>query len=276
MDNNDNNLVATGFDKMYRDEESGIGYYIFPAGYHLYKASFEPTQLTLEPGKPYFFGVKNENEEYIKSYEKEYGIIYEFVMKRNYNLIALDDSETQKIIYDNAPQNIKDILKNNYGYNNGGIRNSQSGPDRILSKYLCDNETEGYAIHNMRTDNIGGIFHDELMICDSANIDYVKRVTSDRKVQNIIDEGKLKRIDNQLKENRKKQRRIYYDDNEEEFYGRNFDYDSDNDNDNDNNNKDSSRQKLFGGNKRKTNRRRHKNMKKRTVKKKNMKKKRNN
>ena len=97
------------------------------------------------------------NPEYIESYEDEYGVIFEFVTMREYRLIALDDKQTQTTLYQNAPANIKRILENNYGYHND-LRNSVSGPDREISQYICSLGYDGYGIHDMRTDNMGGIF----------------------------------------------------------------------------------------------------------------------
>lgn len=195
--------------------ENGILYYNFPSGYPLFKANKLLNQgpvITLLPNVPYFFGLKNMNPEYISSYEDEYGVIFEFVTTRPYKLLALDDKKTQEVIYSTAPNNIKSILERNYGYNNGN-RDSVSESDRILSDYLCKNGYEGYAIHNMQTD-MGGKFHDELMICNADGVQYVKQVTPDSRVNNIIESGKLKSLSKSMKNSRKQNRMSIQNNNE--------------------------------------------------------------
>lgn len=189
-------------------EENGIYYYIIPMGYPVWKAHKTLSRgaiLTLRPNRPYFFGLKNMNPEYIESYENEYGVIFEFVTMRDYRLIALDDKQTQTTLYQDAPENIKQILENNYGFNNN-LRNSVSEPDRQISEYICSLGYDGYAIHDMKTDNMGGIFHDELMICDASDLEYVGKVTPDNRVQYIKERGQLEQMGKEMEEARKKGR----------------------------------------------------------------------
>jgi hypothetical protein len=136
----------------------------------------------VKPNKPYFFGLKKTDPNYIESYEDEYGVIFEFETMRPYKLIALDDHLSQTTLYNKAPSNIKEILVNNYGFNNG-LRKSESEPDREISAYICSQGYDGYAIYDMKTDNIGGKFHAELMVCDASGIHFVKQVTPDKRVQ---------------------------------------------------------------------------------------------
>lgn len=186
-------------------EENGLSYYVFPPNYPLFKAHKrlnKGSTITFRPNRHYFFGLKNMDEEYINDYETEYGVIFEFKTTRTYRLLALDDKETQITLYNEAPANIKIILENNYGYKSGK-RDSLSEPDRILTEYLCSINQEGYAIHNMSTYS-GGIFHDELAICDASGIDYVTQVTPEYRAKSIIESGKLQELSNQMKESRKK------------------------------------------------------------------------
>ena len=59
-------------------QENGSYYYIIPEGHSLFKATkkYNKTDdgLFLDPAGLYFFGVKNEDPEYIYDYEEEYGI----------------------------------------------------------------------------------------------------------------------------------------------------------------------------------------------------------
>lgn len=215
-------------------EENGVKYYTIPLGYPVWKAhktlSLGNT-LILEPNRPYFFGLKDMNPAYIESYEEEYGVIFEFVTMREYRLIALDDKQTQTTLYQNAPANIKRILENNYGYHNN-LRNSVSEPDRQISEYICSLGYDGYAIHDMKTDNMGGIFHDELMICDASDLEYVGKVTPDNRVQYIKERGRLEQMGKEMEEARKKGRpRSVFNNMESPIKAPRLDFDSDDEDD---------------------------------------------
>ena len=190
--------------------EDGLIYYVFPIGYPLFKANrtlSKGSTIVLRPNRPYFFGLKNMNDEYIESFEDEYGVIFEFVLTREYKLLALDDKRTQTILYNSSPEIIKTILENNFGYISG-YRNSVSEPDRIISEYLCSNGYQGYAIQNMITDSTQRLFHDELMICNTDGLQYVRQVTPQTRVQGILESWMLKSLSRNMKQNRKKRSQI--------------------------------------------------------------------
>lgn len=190
--------------KNYLVKENNISYYNIPVGYKLFKATKEYTdndscEINLKPGF-YFFGEHGTDPEYIKSYEELYGIIYEFQTTREYKLVALDDKNTQQFFYTNAPLDIQNILKQNYGYKDN-IRNSVAEKDKKISEYLCENGYDGYAIQSMDTD-FGGKFHPELMVCNVSGIRCLGRITNDKRVKEILDEDKLKRLANEMKNKR--------------------------------------------------------------------------
>jgi hypothetical protein len=176
-------------------KENDIYYYIVPSGFPLFKATKNEDDIVnnngLDPTKFYFFGVKNMDPKYIKSYEKEYGIIFEFTTTREYKLLALDDKATQTKLYkmENITEDIKQILEENYGYENNE-RDSDNDKDRKLSEFLCSNNFDGYAIHNMKT-QLGGTFHDELMICKMDGINTIGKLITER-VEQILEDTKLK------------------------------------------------------------------------------------
>lgn len=175
------------FDNRHKDA-NGYSYYELPEGYPLFKAGKDSKDtMVLAPNKHYFFGVKNTDTDYIESYENEYGIIFEFKTKQPYRLLALDDKETTKKLYTNAPENIQKILQQNYGYPNG-VRNSVGNKDRELSEYLCKIGFNGYATNKMNTD-FEGTFHPEFMICDVSNIEYAGRVTSETRAKILFDKA---------------------------------------------------------------------------------------
>lgn len=181
-------------------------YYIVPSGFPLFKATksyIETEGFHLDPSKPYFFGLKNMDRDYIESYEEEYGIIFEFVTTRPYRLLALDIKSTQEQLYRESPTAIKQILKINYGYESN-IRNSEPGPDGELANYLCERGYEGYAIHTMPT-HLEGTFNSEFLICHIQDgIEFVGQITMDEgKIQSIIDSGKLKQYELERIESRK-------------------------------------------------------------------------
>lgn len=176
--------------------------------------------------------------------------------------MALDNKYTQTKIYESAPENIQTILEMNYGYKNG-LRNSDYEPDRILAEYICKEGYDGYAIKNMATD-FGGSFHPEFMFCDIKGINYVKKVTSDERVNQILESEKQKATSRKLYDSRKKNKHFYLEDYDNEYRG------------DDNNYQDEHEETMFkpktlvfeGGVKRKTMKRRRRSIKKRkTIKK---------
>lgn len=182
----------------------GLKYYVVPVNYPLFKASKYIRKgeiLQLNPGQHSFFGLKNMNSSYISEYEDEYGVIFEYKTTRVYNLIALDDPETVDLIYQSAPDNIKQILDENYGHISGR-RNSEPNNDRILSMYLCSLNKDGYAVHNMMTES-GGIFHTELMICNCSGIQYVGQITDEFRVEGVLESAKVKEMQKKMEEERK-------------------------------------------------------------------------
>lgn len=170
----------------------GITYYIIPAGTRLFRGDVPPNYNSpLEHiSGPVFFGQTAD-------VALTYGMPFEFVMKSEQRLLALDKSMKQ--IYDNAldddgaidgePVNIVIplILKRNYGYN-GGVRNSDDAADKKLTKYICD-KYPGYATDFMATD-FGGVFHREIVICNKDNVDFLQKLTEVN--GETVDEAKIK------------------------------------------------------------------------------------
>jgi hypothetical protein len=190
-------------------EENGIKYYIIPESYPLFKAkkitNNKDINIELIDGHAYFFGLKNMTDEYLKSYEEEYGVIFEYKTKMQIKLLALDDKQTQKNLYDNAPNEIKTILENNYGYYNN-IRNSMPEPDKNLGRYLCSLGFQGYGIFKMKTD-LGGTFHPELLICNANSfVELVGKITPDNRIESIIERSKLDKLNREMKEKKKGKR----------------------------------------------------------------------
>ena len=238
-------------------EENGIYYYIVPEGLPLFKATkkydIRRKGLKLDPTGSYFFGVKNMDPEYIESYEEEYGIIFEFKTNREYKLLALDNKSTQKHIHEIASPEIQEILKKNYGYIDNvdsPKRDSDPTKDAELSIFLCENGYDGYAIHNMKTDLIGGVFHDELMICKiNDGIKYVGKITEDDRMYTILDNKKRDEIAEEMKNKRTQMKTMSLFDPNEKFESKKNLFGDDDDEvlENDETEKKVNRTLFFGG-----------------------------
>jgi len=187
--------------------EDGLAYYIISPGCPLFKATKRSATLDLRRGRLSFFGVYNLDQAYIESYENEYGIIFAFETTRPYKLLALDHPATKMALYNRAPENIKRILRKNYGYNTmSGSRDSELDSDLALSQYLCDERYEGYATNFMQTDT--GEFHPEFMICSVDGMRPLGRITNDpTKIANILRRGEIDQVSRDLKVSRKGKQR---------------------------------------------------------------------
>ena len=200
--NSDLNIFETTIEK------NGYKYYVVPKGYPLFKAlktfrNANDISLTLTPNKPYFFGLKNMDPDYIRDYEEEYGVIFEYITTEPFELLALDDQRTMNKLYKEAPQDIRKVIEKNYGFYTKS-RLSEAEPDRLFSNYLCSIGETGYAIYDMDTD-FGGKFHPELLICNATEfVKYVGQVTvSSVRIQEIIEMGKMKQMKSNLEQLRK-------------------------------------------------------------------------
>ena len=184
----------------------GMAYYIIQPGCPLFKATKKSDTLVLRPGRLSFFGVHDMNPVYIASYEAEYGIIFAFETTGPYKLLALDHPATKAVLYNRVPENIKKILRRNYGYTMSGRRDSELGSDIALSQYLCDEGYEGYATNSMATDT--GEFHPEFMICNVDGMRPLGRVTNNtQKIANILERGRIDDASRDLKVSRKVKQR---------------------------------------------------------------------
>ena len=154
-----------------------------------------------------FFGY---NEEDVKSYGS---IVYEFKTNKRLKLLALD--KNIKSFYDYAllPNNIKEILKNRYGYDGtkAVIRDSNSKEDNEFVDYLSKNNFDGYATNLMdKVDGFDGLFHREIVICqhENYNTPTIKSQLSPGKIKKLNQEARLLQNNKEQKHTRKKQRRL--------------------------------------------------------------------
>ena len=59
----------------------------------------------------------------------------------------------------------------------------------------------------MKTD-LGGFFHPEFMFCDITGIRYVKKITSDTRIDEILEADRLKQLSKKMKDDRKRQKKV--------------------------------------------------------------------
>ena len=177
------------------------GFYVIEKGTKIYRGDNrmylgENTWERIK-NRPTFFALSKEVA------ENEYGVTYEFITDKKYKLLALDHKETVQslldIIQDDNTE-IKRIIELNYGGKT--TRNSNLNQDLKLTKFLCENNFEGYGTKEMGTD-FGGNVHAEIMICNPSNIDSPTQITVDtKKIQAIIKEYEIDRMSRRLKEER--------------------------------------------------------------------------
>ena len=195
------------------DPNDNMYYYVIPTGFSIYRGdtSIDPNYFRFSANTPFFFGTNIEEVE-------QYGIVFEFKTTQEYKLVAIDNFETLRMLYQKAydSPNIQQILKRNYGYTELGIkmRDSISEKDITLSKWLCENGYSGYAINNMKTEM--GIFHQEIMICNAESVQLVRQITTDAtQIQRYRDKEQMVKMGKSMDMNRKKKR--FGDDNSNSF-----------------------------------------------------------
>jgi len=171
-------------------KNDGNDYYELKKGTKLYRG--DDRNIDVNEYKPRFF-VKD--IEYTKAYGK---IIYRFAVKEDLKLLAID--KNIKAFYNNAPENIKTILKENYGYESGN-RLSESARDNELLDYICSNtEYQGYAINKMNT--LLSHFDPEITICEPG-----EKLTVAVNISNLSEEdSKMARAEAKLIENEKERK----------------------------------------------------------------------
>jgi len=124
---------------------------------------------------------------------EQYGVVYEFKTKTNLEVVALDDITEE--FYNDAPEDIQDILKKNYGYDNNKSRDSDVKADSKLIDYLCKNHFDGYATNFMNIGGIGGSFHKEVALCNPETVvEATRQITNEEKAIEMRKEARYKSI----------------------------------------------------------------------------------
>lgn len=228
------------------DESNGNKYYEIPAGTKVYRGAHNSV-LNKDP--PPFFGFFEEDV-------TQYGTVFEYIFNKNVKLLAIMKMDTCSDFYKEAPDNIKNILKKNFGYNGTEIRRSTPDSDHSIMRYLCKlKKTDpryiiynGYAMNGETNTDTGSFFHAELAVCagskEEDGFPFKDTTTYDdvtgSGMKSKKTTGNAPRVGNKKKPSNKNGSP-----NNDDFVG-NLGFEDDSDSDNDN----GVSRKLFGGNSR--------------------------
>lgn len=109
---------------------------------------------------PTFFGLAKDDV-------AQYGIIHAWTATKDIELLHLDNPDVMKGIYDAAPEHVKTVLQENYGYQPGsntiGHSISIFEKDKIFYEYLCTTGSPGYASTRSEGEENSAY---EIMICN--------------------------------------------------------------------------------------------------------------
>ena len=182
-------MSAFHSDFFEKREINGINMYIIPSGTTLYRGDSNFTDINhsdLLKGDYKFFTPDQE-------YADKYGIVFEFKTNKELQLIALDD--ISKDFFVSAPEEIQDILEDNYGYISHK-RDSVEEKDYKVSQYICDQGYQGYAANTMESKGFDDDLDAEIVLCNAEQyLDRIKRVTEENRIQSKQDKLKLRKIE---------------------------------------------------------------------------------
>lgn len=184
------------------DEKTKIYYYKVPKETLLYRTlGRQKTDDTLQQQNTYFALNK---DTVIENYAKQ-GYPYEFETKKDMNVVAIDmDNET---FYDDAPEEIKTILKEQYGMNDGNKRNSETQKDNKVLKHICDkysNKFMGYGANEMNT--FFTHMHAEIALCKKyiGNVRKIRPVSLTKSQEDDYRRNNMEHEDRERRKNKSK------------------------------------------------------------------------
>jgi len=215
-------------------------YYELKANTELYRG--DDRNIDIEKYYPRFF---THDEKYARVYGK---IIYKFTVQKKLKLLAIDKNIND--FYDNAPTNIQNILKDNYGYESKK-RLSELKNDNDLLDDICGNgdyDYDGYATDKMKT--LLSHFDPEITICKpEENLSKAQRVNkmSEEDIKNANAEARLIEQNKSDRENRKKPRSNNQTSRSPVKFGNNNLFGDDDDDEDDSNNDSVFTRLAFGG-----------------------------
>lgn len=191
-------MSAFHSDFFEKREINGINIYIIPSGTTLYRGDSNFTDINhpdLLKGDYKFLTPDPE-------YADKYGIVFEFKTNKELQLVALDD--ISKEFFVNAPEDIQDILEDNYGYTSHK-RDSVEEKDKKMSQYICAQGYQGYAANTMESIGFDDDLNAEVIICNAEeHVKRIRRVTEESKIPFKQDELKMRKTERARVEPRKK------------------------------------------------------------------------
>lgn len=144
------------------NDHDGNPLYVLPENTYLYHANNLLYKFGSESEfkKPLYFSNSLANIE-------KYGCRFEFKTSKPLRLLAVDALSESSPFYTNAPREIQEILRENYGVTTEKrYRNSDKIKDDKFVKYLCDSgEFDGYMTKQMELEENSN-FHPEIVLCD--------------------------------------------------------------------------------------------------------------
>ena len=164
-----------------------IIYYKVPKDTILYHGSSKIKEIEeFTPNRHTFFAL---SEEYARTYATDIGIVFAYKVLVDFKLVALDlDNER---VYQSAPDNIRKIMDDQYGFHNGHKRKSDTEKDNELCEYLCQYNRgddgriidielpsyNGYATNKMYGETEIDDLPPELVICDKCRLECIDNIS---------------------------------------------------------------------------------------------------
>jgi hypothetical protein len=164
-----------------------ITYYKILKDTILYHGSSKIKELTeFNPNHHTFFAL---SEEYARTYATDVGIVFAYRVLFDFELVALDLDNDR--LYQSAPDNIREIMDEQYGFHNRHKRKSHTMKDNELSIYLCQyNRSDdgsvidielpsynGYATNKMYGETELDDLPPELVICDKCRLECIDNIS---------------------------------------------------------------------------------------------------
>ena len=190
------------------------GMYHLAAGTLIYRGDSDLIRSATIPSTPVYYTIIDRSKpQQIESLENAYGIVHEYEVKHNVKLLAVDNISEET--YNNFPEDIQSILKNQFGYKNGTFgydttrkRDSVASEDKKLVDYLCKHGYDGYAANDMIAID-EPILYQELVLCDPHNtIEYVQQLTNPDHVDRLHEKHVRIMKDKEMKENRRNTKKV--------------------------------------------------------------------
>lgn len=173
-------------------DNNEIDIYIIPKGTKLYRTLERENKGTLKNG-PTFFAL--DKESVIENYKSQ-GYPYEFETTEDLQLAIVDKNNNK--LFEKANKNEQQLLKNNYGMEQGNKRNSTNSGDRGVLSYICNKiKLDGYGAKEMPTEF--GKMHAEIALCDTKKVKLIKQVELNELQKDNIKQALLKKTQKKTK-----------------------------------------------------------------------------